>query len=371
MKKNATKILMAALSLIMALGIATGSTFAWFSLNAKVSVTGMQVTTQVKNNLQIANDTLASTSKLSSFKTNYLGATLEDAILEPVSTVDGDTFFYNSSLNTKASNNGDAINDTYLAYDPADTSGFNSNYGTTGAKGYVDYVFQLSANNTEGADHDIRVTGLSLLYNGAATSQKAFRAAIFVEDITSSNPAGGVGTLLTILRPSGALYYGISGDNTDKAVSNAAAAPTAVDAKIDDAATIATLTTGTSGQYKVVVRLWIEGEDTTCNNDIFKTLTSEWSLNITIELVNSSSGTAAVTNINNTNDSNTADLTSATTSSTITIDGTTYYLISVQLNSVDLYSADSDLTNTSKIYTVADGKYLTEVTNQCTLPAAP
>ena len=53
MKKNTSKILMAALALFMAVGIATGSTFAWFSLNTQVSATGMQITAQVPTQLLI------------------------------------------------------------------------------------------------------------------------------------------------------------------------------------------------------------------------------------------------------------------------------------------------------------------------------
>lgn len=44
MKKNTTKILVAALALFMAIGIATGSTFAWFSMNNTVSATSMEIT---------------------------------------------------------------------------------------------------------------------------------------------------------------------------------------------------------------------------------------------------------------------------------------------------------------------------------------
>ena len=49
MKKNTTKILVAALALFMAIGIATGSTFAWFALNTEVSATGMQVVAKSDN----------------------------------------------------------------------------------------------------------------------------------------------------------------------------------------------------------------------------------------------------------------------------------------------------------------------------------
>lgn len=44
MKKTTSKIVMAVIALIIALGLATGTTFAWFSMNTSVSVTGMSVT---------------------------------------------------------------------------------------------------------------------------------------------------------------------------------------------------------------------------------------------------------------------------------------------------------------------------------------
>lgn len=44
MKKATSKIVMAVMALIIALGLATGTTFAWFSMNTSVSVTGMSVT---------------------------------------------------------------------------------------------------------------------------------------------------------------------------------------------------------------------------------------------------------------------------------------------------------------------------------------
>lgn len=44
MKKTTSKIVLAVISLIIALGLATGTTFAWFSMNSTVSVTGMSVT---------------------------------------------------------------------------------------------------------------------------------------------------------------------------------------------------------------------------------------------------------------------------------------------------------------------------------------
>ena len=220
MKKNTVKILMAALSLLMALGIATGSTFAWFSLNNRVTVTGMTVSTKVGDNLQIATDTLGSTAKAAeSAFVNSLDQTVE-GLLEPVSTINGTSFFYTPSSNVKA--DGDAIAETYVAYAAGDT--FDTNYGvnetadTPDALGYVDYVFQLKATNTDTTNPaEIRLTKVNLLYNAAqATGAQlnAFRVAVFSQDITSDAPSG-VGTLVTILDAAGSDYQTDIDDDDD------------------------------------------------------------------------------------------------------------------------------------------------------------
>ena len=41
---------------------------------------------------------------------------------------------------------------------------------------------------------------------------------------------------------------------------------------------------GETKYYKVVVRLWLEGEDTTCTSETFANLTDTWSLDLKLEL---------------------------------------------------------------------------------------
>lgn len=366
MKKNTAKILMAVLSLIMALGIATGTTFAWFSLNNKVTVTGMNVTTKVSNSILIAASTTDATAKAadSAFKTNYVAHS--ETLLEPVSTVDGNTFFYNASTNVQAS--GDAIADSYIAYAEGDT--FDQNYGvdstasTADAKGYVDYAFQLKVTNTDpSANAYVNLTQCNLTYNGAATSEKAFRVAVFVSDMGAdgSTAAAVPGTLLTILRPSGAAYF-----TSDSAVANTTTI-SAVDTKIDDQAIIGTVSAQSTHFYKVVVRLWLEGEDNTCNNTTFATLTSNWALDLAVEL--EAADTNAVANLNKANleeskvELNDASLAAA--SSDITIDGVAYHLITGKtLDSKPLYTDSATLSASSHIFTIdaATSQYVTDVT---------
>lgn len=319
MKKNTAKILMAVLCLMMAIGIATGSTFAWFSLNNRVTVTGMTVTTKVGNSLQIAADELSSTAKLAD--SNFSNGINQPVVglLEPASTTDGKAFFYNSTANVKA--NGDAIADTYLAYattglaaaTDSTTYGnkFSENYmisktaatAATGTKniaeGYVDYVFQLKATNTLGNGTALKMTKLNLLYNDAASSAdenkdvKAFRVAVFVEDITAGTATAAPGTLKTILAYSGAAYQTLDNEDKGCAISAVDAAPTTV-SNFGTAATLDTFTQNETKYYKVVVRMWLEGEDTTCNNETFMSLTSAWTLDLAIELGGANSAVTSI-----------------------------------------------------------------------------
>lgn len=279
-----------ALLLISAVLLSTAS-FAWFSMNTTVTVTGMQVNTTIKDSLSIASDTLDSTAKKA--ENNFKNGMNQSVtgLLEPVSTINGTAFFYTPTSNVQA--DGDAIEEIYTAYAAGDT--FDGNYGLTDdndtpdALGYVDYVFQLKAINTNpSVAANVKMTRVNLLYNNLAAAGneiKAFRVAVFVEDITSDDPAGGVGTLKTVLRQSGALYRAEALNAANKyAVGAANTAPNTNVSLIDTAATLAAVPAATTKYYKVVVRMWIEGEDTMCNNATFLSLTKNWTLDLALEL---------------------------------------------------------------------------------------
>lgn len=414
------KKLIPALALLVVSAILMGtSTFAWFSLNNRVTVTGMQVSTKIGDNLLIAADELDSTAKKAD---NLFANGLNYAvggILEPVSTVNGTSYFYTKTSNVKA--DGDAITDTYVAYNEAGTipdggtartrgteahkgtafdSAFNVDHSNTVGTdtnvyyGYVDYVFQLKATNTADTETALKLTKLNLLYDdavaGDAKQVKAFRVALFVERFaTDGNPSSGVGALKSILSYSGSTYFdnasktyvmqnskagtdegsgvysytatcdGQSDDTiygkgttvaaVDKWYSNVActdnyditkfvtkvagsengtykvAAPTAVNStstlgtveKLNTAAKLDDVPQNSTYFYKVVVRMWLEGEDSTCNNETYLTLTKNWTLDLAVELSNSAeSGHTAVTNIGS---STNVTATGGSTSATVTI----------------------------------------------------
>jgi hypothetical protein len=352
MKKSKTnkKLASAAAMLLLSAAMLGTSTYAWFTMNKTVSVTGMQMKTVVQGNLLISDN-----NKEADYSTAQLSQT-RAALLEPVSSVSGydGTFFY--TINAKG--NGDAVTDAYTAYNEgtalttgaidlvanADTttagthpttSGagkvnvdptFNSTYGNTAPKyavnatnaydnayGYVDYVFYLKATG-DATDQYIKMTKCNMLYQGAAIKNpaygsgdpvvgtnvdKAWRAGVYVSEITgdtgvvtaSNAVSGNLKAILTL--------NGAANQDGNKAVSAADAAPTALVQNYNvwsDVAngSIAEVTNGTTKYFKVTVRVWLEGEDTTCTSKTYAQLTNAWSLDCEFSLLNSST---AVSNI--------------------------------------------------------------------------
>ncbi|MBQ9468217.1 MAG: hypothetical protein IJU52_04335 [Clostridia bacterium] len=284
-------------------------------MNTKVTVTGMQVKAVVNDNLLIAGDTLDSTAKKAdNLFSNSLTQEVK-GILEPVSTINGTTFFYTATNNVYA--NGDAIADTYLPYattglgDATDTTNytnaFSQNYGVsksianariTGqdkAVGYVDYVFQLKATNTQGSAAPIKLTKLDFTYTQTGSeveNTKAYRVAFFVEDITDGTATAAPGTINAIYTVSGADNF-----TSGKAVKDATTVDDLSTAYATAAVDLASVPATTTKYYKVVVRLWLEGEDNTCNNETFMLLTGQWALDLEMELGSTATGVANITKI--------------------------------------------------------------------------
>ena len=99
-----------ALLLVSAVLLATSS-FAWFSMNTTVTVTGMEVTTKVSSNLLVAADNTDDTGYATALDQT------REALLEPVSTTNAVNFFYHANANINGS--GDALDTTFVAYSEA------------------------------------------------------------------------------------------------------------------------------------------------------------------------------------------------------------------------------------------------------------
>lgn len=121
-------------------------------------------------------------------------------------------------------------------------------------------------------------TGIVFTYEGATDGNKAYRVAVFAENLGTDPTAfaGGVGTLVGIYSPSGAANQtlGEAVDSTE----------TTGEVEYNLAEKVVSVAPNSTNYYKVVVRLWLEGEDTTCTNATFLELTNSWALDIALEL---------------------------------------------------------------------------------------
>jgi hypothetical protein len=300
------------------------ASYAWFSINNKVQVTGMEVKTKVSSNLLIAkwDDGHATKGNAETLYLSKIDQTSK-GILEPVSTVDAVNFWYTSTSNVVA--DGRVNSTAYIKYgSEAALTGsdatkydhpFSLNYGIdkdlaptlvagqTGAKAYVDYVFFLKATNTETSDAVVAMTKCNLLFNGEALSSsatvgsssvnslagKAWRVAMLTQESAQATGTTGDGALKTILTLAGAANF------TDGQAVNAADGVGSVTyntpATVDNA-----LASGVTKYYKVVIRMWLEGEDNTCNNDTYALLNQAYTLDLEFS-IGPSTSVAGVANI--------------------------------------------------------------------------
>lgn len=284
MKK--TKVIIPALGLlVLSTAASVTGTVAWFSANNRVNVSGMKVSTKVKGNLLIA----ANNSSDSNYSSSDLLQEVS-GVLEPVSSINGIDFYYTKENVSGTGATTDVLLETYST-----DSAFATYYDVAGAKAFVDYTFYVKA--TSDADNQkVIISKLNLLYNGSALGEeKAWRVAIFAQEVNENTAAAALasGQLKSIVAPaaSPASLYFTSGQAYSTAGTAATQENPAVPAAKADVtnlaanANIGTIENkGTTQRFYVAVRLFLEGEDKTCNNDTFATLTEEYTLNLTCEL---------------------------------------------------------------------------------------
>lgn len=341
-RRGFSKLIPAACMLLISATTLVSSTYAWFTMNKEVEVTGLTMKTKVGANLLISEDNVEG---------NYSADRMvsgRKALLEPVSSVSGKTgeFFY--TLDAKASgqkaHNATDTGKAYVQYSEAKTpaSGTATNTNTTCAAagkyyyddtftraygvapgtadygtayGYVDYVFYIKATGDQ-ADQQLRMTACDLNYTYPASTflpdgttavdanvDNAWRIAVFASDITSNGGKGNasVGTLdpaasaaKSILAPSGA-------DNWESG--KAVKTTTTTDSVLTPGTAVVIdndIDAGVTKYYKLLVRVWLEGEDKSCNSSTYAKLTDAWSLDLEFQLTDASetaSGKTAVTAI--------------------------------------------------------------------------
>jgi hypothetical protein len=310
----ARKLLPAAASLLISAAMLSTSTFAWFTMNKEVTVTGMQLMTKVGSNLLVcANNVEAS-------YTDDLSQT-RSALLEPVSTVNAydEKFFY--TINAAADGHwlegaGSMKNYSEAAGDPATNTNttataigksyfdatFNSTYGITPAAttqfdtayGYVDYVFYLKA--TSDADNSaINLTECNLIYDNdvLGSGDNAWRVAFFVKDITANGGDGTVSQDLTSTTANATTsnlisILDIDGASSNWTADNAVTNTTGTLGSVSNAGSAVTwgdIDAGATAYYKVVARVWLEGEDQSCKSSTYAALMDgTWELGLQFEL---------------------------------------------------------------------------------------
>lgn len=352
----AKKLIPAAGSLMVSAVMLATSTYAWFTMSKEVQVNGLAMKTTVSGNLLIASDNV---------EANYSSSRLiqgRKALLEPVSTVSGNTgsFFY--TLDAAADGHKittpttdpetSAVTNGYVAYGEStsqtDTtagktgydSAFQTAYGNTSytatdfdtAYGYVDYVFYLKA-TADAANQEVRLTKCDLDYTGGESGatkgalstatgkvDAAWRIAVFSENVTSEggtgilddvDPAATGKTAKTILKLQGASEF-----TPGKAVASTGALGSVT---YGQNAVLGTLTNaGDTAYYKVTVRVWLEGEDTTCKSSTYASLQDgQWALDLDLWLTDSSETGTGKTAVN-TITSNTWDADKTPTQTSVT-----------------------------------------------------
>lgn len=339
----AKKLIPAAGSLMVSACMLATSTYAWFTMNKTVSVTGMEVKTKVGANLLIADDNV---------EANYKADQLTQgrkALLEPTSTVNGTTgsYFYTTDAKANGAKNKATSEVPYVGYSESvaftnEGAGktaldynFNTAYTVSGtgtsnsgendqakwlsniqtddvngmvapAYGYVDYVFYLKATR-ETADAPVNLTKCELSYDTGALDggDLAWRVAVFAEDITTAGgagtsesftPSGGSATTVGALDPArtgqtakGILTLaGATNQTNGKAVSSGTDVDTVTYLTSESASGLILDNEGAAGSteyYKVTVRLWLEGEDTTCTSKTYAALADDsWKLDLEFKL---------------------------------------------------------------------------------------
>lgn len=333
-RKNSAvkKLIPAAGMLALSASMLATSTYAWFTMNKEVEVTGLTMKTKVSSNLLIS-----SNNEAGSYKADQL-IEGRKALLEPVSSVSGKTgsFYYTLDAAENGSKAHAASGDNvFKLYSEATnnnaTAGaagkyyydnqFNGEYGIEPsandfgtAYGYIDYVFYMKATGNA-ANQKLIMTACDLNYTypnagdpAVATDpgDNAWRIAVFASDITTDGGKGNTGAGATvgtldpatsdakvILKTSESDGYFIADtaalktDGTGKVnITTAVNATTSADSvNYGEAVLDGDIDAGVTKYYKVLVRVWLEGEDKSCYSETYAKLTEGWTLDTEFKLV--------------------------------------------------------------------------------------
>ena len=345
MKK--TKIVVPALAvLLLSTAASVSGTVAWFSMNNSVKVDGMTVTTKVSSNLLIAE-----TNQEANYNDSITQA--RAGVLEPASTIDAENFFYTVNAkgdgdakteNYTAYNEATALENTGAGKAKYDTA-FNSAYGVADTVttsnvvyGYIDYSFFIKATSAAN-DQVLYMSKCNLTYKADGTNYSAisngyaWRVGLLSYQTTANTAADDSNLdLKTILAPAQAMNQNqkyaevdTTGFDSSTSVANyftdpygrqqasgnyvagtkyyqAPVSPVDPEA-VDSTSTLDEVTNagepaqaatnidlGITSYTRIVVRLWLEGEDVSCTSTTYANLTRDWKLTLEFKLGNADDG---------------------------------------------------------------------------------
>lgn len=341
--KLSRKLAPAVILFLVSLSLITTTTLAWFSMNTNVTATGMQVTATASDNI-MAYGTPSQVQGADTLFKNAVVLPHNEVKLSPASSADGADFYYADARNVNGA--GGLIRPmAYVAYDAGSSDSvnhFNKNYRTTGSVAYTEYILQIKATNAQDHVQRLVLSALDLTYGGTAlATQKAFRAAVFSDAFPkdpdpddSTYPSVSTETLVSVLAPEGAAYRTSRTEN-GAVIGQTVGADESGTLEMHDVsrfgeeAVLGSVLPGETVYFRIVVRLWLEGEDTTCGNATFAPLSEAWALDLSISF--DKEGAVPVKRLNDTavtdktvlyTDSCTVD-----TSSPAVVDDVTYYPI--------------------------------------------
>lgn len=302
MNKNARKLIPAVAMLLVSATMLSTASFAWFSMNTRVSATGMQVNVNAPGSILISTQSsTANTSDWgSSIELDGGDAATPDAITlgHVSSTNGGDNSFFTINPGSIDAEGNPTSSAQVVAVD-AETYA-SEQYGVSGTVPYVDYVFYLATTAATNMNITLDVENTAFRdseggeidnSNGTASQwddplANALRFAV----LTGENEVPGVGNVW--LGPDN------STTETENSVYTSAGAATGDSSPASKGSVnqftendqLLTLTgTGTEGTtigtpVKVTIRIWLEGTDAEAVNENIVTLTS-YTLNVSFTQV--------------------------------------------------------------------------------------
>lgn len=244
MKKNSAtkKLIPAAAMLCISAAMLATSTYAWFTMNTEVSVTGLTTKAKAEDGLVIAaytsNGTVAPLDSAYKQSDTAYDVTSDSKLLLPTFTNDGTTWYHTSS---KEYNNGQAYADE--GYKTVTNSSDDNKYY------YIANKFNIKAT---GENKDVYVKSISVTSGGTQAYDDSIRVLIKSGDtVQIFNKSGTTWTTETAAA---------NFSNADDLAQDVTATATVVDASIEK------ILTATSAGVPVEIFVYYDGEDASCKS---------------------------------------------------------------------------------------------------------